>query len=79
MELDKSQVAGRLRIAVRTLDWWVQKGDFPTPSFIGRRAFWLSTDVDLWIAKQFAPSGHPAAAASAPKPSLQPRRAVKKR
>ena len=52
MELDKQQAATRLRIAPRTLNVWVKNGYFPTPVYIGRRAFWSVVVVDGWIASK---------------------------
>jgi len=54
MELNKLEVAARLNIANRTLETWCKKGYFPMPTYLGRRAFWLKADVDLWFNTQFS-------------------------
>ena len=43
--MTKEEVARYLRIAVRTLDYWVETGNFPRPLKLGRRCLWPEKEV----------------------------------
>ncbi len=52
--LQLQEVAERTTFSENTLRYWRQKGQGPRAVKIGRRLVYRESDVDAWIAEQFA-------------------------
>lgn len=46
-----TEAAATLGITRRTLQHWSSTGKFPRPAYIGRRAYYLRSDIDAHIEK----------------------------
>lgn len=44
-----AETADALKITRRTLQNWSSSGKFPRPAYIGRRAYYLQSDIDAYI------------------------------
>jgi predicted DNA-binding transcriptional regulator AlpA len=45
------QIVKNLGISRKTLDNWIEGGNFPKPIKIGRRIFWKESEIDKFIEK----------------------------
>ena len=52
--LDKSTVGQLLGVCERTLENLVNRGEFPPPVYLGKRALWARPVVDTWTEVKFA-------------------------
>ena len=51
--LTKAEVAERLRIPVKTMNFWRSKGKGPKGKRIGTHVMYRESDVEAWIKQQF--------------------------
>lgn len=47
--ITKVRASAILQVSVRTLDYWIQLGDMPAPTRIGRQYYWHPTDFYAWL------------------------------
>lgn len=52
--LSKAVLCERLDISQRTLEYMVNRGEFPSPVRIGKKVYWSDTAVRNWQRKLFA-------------------------
>jgi prophage regulatory protein len=52
--LDKTAVLAPLKISARTLENWVQSGQFPPPVRVGKRCYWAQEVVERWYQYAFS-------------------------
>ena len=56
MELiGKSEVAAHLQVCERTLENLLQRGEFPPPLRLGKKALWTKSVVEAWLEQQLQP------------------------
>jgi hypothetical protein len=56
--VDKTAVLATLRISARTLENWVQNGQFPLPVQVGKRCYWAQEVLNGGINMPSRPSFH---------------------
>ncbi len=49
-ELD--DIAKKYRVSVRTVQRWIQRGQFPRPIRMGRNRFWIPKQVIAWMERR---------------------------
>lgn len=54
VRLTKEQLAARLGVSARQLDYFVSRNELPTGERIGRRVLWLEDVAEAWEKRRFA-------------------------
>jgi excisionase family DNA binding protein len=47
--LSAEEIIEKLGISRKTLDNWIEKGQFPKPFKIGRRIFWKESEIEEYL------------------------------